>query len=1439
MYLIVDTETTGLPISYKIPITHTDNWPRIVQISWQCHDVMGDLIETKNFIIKPDHYDIPFNAFKIHGITNEKAEKYGFSLKFVLREFQKSFDKSQCIIGHNLEFDIKVIECEFYRNKIEISFKKKKMLDTKVISVSYCKLLGNKKRFKWPTLSELHQKLFGEKVKNLHNAKNDVKITTRCFLELLRIGIISHQDIGIEEKTICKFRNKYFNGIIFPPLDLLVADEEKNFIEKKERINFNNSNNEILKKKKYSHIHNHTYFSILYSTIDIQSLVDRAMHFNMPAVGITDYGNMMGSFHFLNAIHSINKKYYPKKSIKGIVGCEVFISYNYLQNKFTKEQPDKRYQQVFLSKNKKGYKNLAKLCSLGFTKGFYAGIPRIGKELIEKYKDHLIALSGDLNAEIPYTILNYGERKAENIFLWWKELFGDDFYIELLRHGLKEEDHVNDILLKFSRKYHVKYIVQNNTFYLDKKEYNAHDILLCIKNGEKQLTPIGKDKGGRFGFPNHEFYFKNTEEMKNIFSDLPEAFDSLEELVSKIEDYHLSNEILLPKFQIPKYFENPMDQIDGGNRGENRYLKRITYEGAKKRYKNISKEIQKRILFELNTIEKIGYPGYFLIVHNFINQARKMNISVGPGRGSVAGSVVAYCIGITDIDPIKYHLLFERFLNPDRISLPDIDIDFDDRGRDKIIEWVVKKYGKNQVAQIITYATMGAKSSIRDTGRVLNLSLKETDRLAKMVPNMLSLNTILSEINPLEKVNKEEINNIRKLRNIANNKDSLEGKVLQQAKVIEGTIRSTGVHACGIIISPHDIKEYIPVSVSKESNLLITQFDNHVVEHAGLLKMDFLGLKTLTIIKDAVNLIKKRRGKNINTVFFFSLKDEKTYSLFQKGKTVAVFQYESTGMQKYLRKLKPDKFDDLIAMTALYRPGPLQYIPNFISRKHGKEAISYDLPEMEEFLKETYGITVYQEQVMLIAQKIAGFSKGEADLLRVSMGKKQKKVLNKMKDQFLEKAMKKGYHQSILEKIWKDWEYFSCYAFNKSHATCYAYIAFKTAYLKAHFPYEYMASVLSNNMYNMKQLTFFIEECKKMNMLVMSPDINESDSFFKVINHDDNNSRILFGLAGIKGVGKNAVKTILIEREKNGLYTSIFDLVKRVDLRIVNKKTLENLILSGSLDSFKIHREVYFHREKNNKLSTIEKLIRFVSKLKKEKNKKKIEGEIPPIPTITENNIWSNIYKLSKEKEVLGIYSSAHPLDDYYYEIKYFTNLSLDQLKKKEFISLVGKKISICGILSKIEKITYPKSGTEYGIFLLEDYHTSQEFKIYGQQYLKYKSILLKNSLLYLCISIEKSKKYKEYKINILYIEELQNVMKKLVQKLIIKINIKELNNVFISNIEKLVYQQKGNQQLHIVLYDKENKIFLNFESKKYGININSNFLEKLEKIKGLSFCLN
>ncbi|WP_259285808.1 DNA polymerase III subunit alpha [Candidatus Karelsulcia muelleri] len=1143
----------------------------------------------------------------------------------------------------------------------------------------------------------------------------------------------------------------------------------------------------------YSHIHNHTSFSILSSTIDINSLIQKTIEYDMDAVGITDYGNMMGVFNFINRIKKMNESI--QKKIKPIVGCELYISSNV-------EKTDQIYNQVFFAKNKNGYDNLSKLCSHGFIYGYYSGIPIIGKKLVKKYKANLIAVSGDLNSEIPFTILNKGENEAEKVFKWWHNLFGDDFYIEILRHGLKEEDHVNQILLKFSKTFNVKFIPQNNNFYLSQKDYYAHDILLCVKNSQKQSIPIGKGRGFRFGFTNKEFDFKNPNQMYNIFSDLPEAFDNLKELIEKVEFYDITNKMVLPKFDIPNFKQNY----------ENEYLRDLTYQGAKKKYLDINDIIKKQIEFELYTIKKIGYPGYFLIVQDLICKAKNIGIEVGPGRGSVAGSVVAYCLGITNIDPIKYNLLFERFLNPDRISLPDIDIDFDDKGREKIIEWVVNKYGKNQVAKIITYGKMGAKSSIRDTARVLNLPLLETDTIAKMVPNQsLSLKEIINKnIKDLEKkLNSEELENVRKLKKIFKKKKTLQSKILQQAMLIEGSVRNTGIHACGIIITPSDIKKYLPVSTTKDSNILLTQFDNDVVEKVGLLKMDFLGLRTLTIIKETLDLIKIPL-KEVN------LYDIKTYKLFKKGETVAVFQYESPGMQKYLRRLKPDKFDDLIAMNALYRPGPMQYITNFIARKHGLEKISYDLPELKEFLEETYGITVYQEQVMLISQKISGFSKGDADLLRKAIGKKDKDLLRNIKQKFIDGGLNNGYSKNILEKIWKDWKSFASYAFNKSHSTCYSYIAFKTAYLKAHYPAEYMASVLSNNMQNLKNITFFIEECQRMGVIVLGPDINESNYQFTV----HNMGYIRFGMGAIKGIGKSSVDSILKERINR--YNSIFCLIKNVNLRLVNKKVLENLVLSGAFDNFKnkIHRSQYFYEENGSNM--IEKIIKY--------KKLKMKNSLLKEPQFKNCKKWNNIDLLKKEKEVIGMYLTSHPLNEYVYETKYFTNASLYDINHNQE-KILGKNINICGIISKsLHRIS--KNNRKYIIFLLEDIKSNKEFQLIRDNYEKYQNLIYENNLIYMSLYIQRMKS-QEIFIKILKILNLKKVLKLLTKSIEIIIN--NLNNDLIKKLKILILKNLGNQKLYISIFDNKNKRkYLS----KHLININHNLLETLSNKFKLKFNL-
>lgn len=1443
MYLIFDTETTGLPKNYNAPFHDTDNWPRMVQLAWQLHGASGELIDAKNFIVQPEGFDIPFNASKIHGITTERAQKEGHPLDEILDVFQMALSKSEFLVGHNISFDVNIVGCELFRKGRALVLSKKKTIDTKDESTTYCALPGGMGgKFKWPTLTELHQRLFGSSFSQAHNASADVEATARCFLELLRLGIISTEKFGIEVSALEKLKKKH-PGPIRPTQVKL--EQEKTTEDQKTHKQARALKSPIPKeplKRKFAHLHNHTAFSILSATTDISSLTARALEWNMPALGITDTGNMMGAFYFLSAIEAFNArnqsdtaKKDPLIPLKGVVGCELFLSEDYLQKKFTKDQPDRRYKQVLLAKNKKGYHRLAKLSSEGYIKGYYAGYPRVGKELIVQYKEDLIALTGDLSAEIPYTILNKGEHEAEKIFKWWHELFKEDFYVELLRHYLEEEDHVNKVLLKWAKKYGVKYIPQNNSFYLEKKDANAHDILLCVRDGEKQSTPIGQGRGYRFGFSNQEFYFKSPDEMAELFCDVPEAFDHLEKLVESIDVYSLSQEVLLPKFKIPADFVSPLS--DGGKRGENAYLRHLAFEGAKNLYEKLDENLKERLDFELRTIEKTGYPGYFLIVQDFVKQAEKIGVSVGPGRGSVAGSLVAYCTGITRIDPIKYDLLFERFLNPDRISLPDIDMDFDDRGRDRIIEWVVDKYGSNQVAQIITYGTMAAKSAIRDTARVLDLPLPEADKLAKMMPGGISLKKLLasSEVQLSDTISGEDLERAAKLREISQ-KDNAEAEVLRQASVLEGSVRNTGVHACGVIITPSDITEHIPVAISKDSDLLLTQFDNNVVESAGLLKMDFLGLKTLTIIKDAVDLIEKQHGVKL-CINEISLEDQKTYTLFQKGDTIAVFQYESLGMQRYMRQLKPDTFDDLIAMNALYRPGPLQYIPNFIARKHKQEPIVYDLPEMEEFLSNTYGITVYQEQVMLLAQKLAGFGKGEADVLRKAMGKKQKHVLDKMKNQFIQGATERGYPEKVLNKIWQDWEAFASYAFNKSHSTCYAYLAFQTAYLKAHYPAEYMAAVLSNHMNNIKEVSFFMEECKRMGVSVLGPDVNESQHAFSV----NEQGAIRFGMEAIKGVGEAAVDAVLGEREKNGPYASIFDLVQRVDLRTANKKAFESLALSGAFDGFEnIHRAQYFHEE--NAVSTLEKILRFGSRY--QENKKHPQASLfgettdasPLAPSLSDCPPWPSIVKLSKEKEVVGVYISAHPLDDYRHEIRAIKGVSLQELNANEG-QWVGKEFHLYGIITRFESKIALKSGNRYGMFTLEDYQETREFRILGEAYMKFAHLLVPNTFVAMKVSLDRWRDG-ELRMNFLQIQLLGQVLENLNKDLYLEIDLQELNYEMVTYINHSLSKHKGSRRLKVTLLDHKEKISLKMSSRRYGVHLERNLLLDLDRIPGLNFHL-
>ncbi|UQD55821.1 DNA polymerase III subunit alpha [Flavobacterium sp. K5-23] len=1430
MYLIFDTETTGLPKRWDAAITDTNNWPRCIQIAWQLHDDMGKLIEHQDYLVKPDGFNIPYDAERIHGISTELAEQDGISLAEVLEKFNIALSKAKFIVGQNLGFDVNIMGCEFHRLGVDSTMASMPVLDTCTeVTASLLKLPGGRGgRFKLPTLTELHSFLFNKPFSEAHNATADVEATTRCFLELIRRENFTKEQLDVPVSYFQDFQNKNpreIQLIGLKHINLKQASDKirQQFGEKqtstvsKEVLS---ENKKVLVDAEFVHLHNHTQFSVLQSTISIAQLVKAAAQQKMPAVAMTDYANLMGAFHFVRDVLNHNKAAAAKNkgliengeeptevSMKPIVGCEFFVCEDHKD----KKRKDNGYQIVLLAKTKKGYHNLAKMSSVAYTEGFYY-VPRIDRKVIQKYKEDIIVLSGNLYGEIPSKVLNLGENQAEEALVWWKEEFKDDFYIELMRHNQEDENRVNTTLISLARKHDVKIIATNNTFYIDKENANAHDILLCVRDGEKQTTPIGRGRGYRFGLPNQEYYFKTGEEMKKLFADLPESISNLSEIVDKIEIYDLAREVLLPKFEIPVEFNVPEDEVDGGVRGENAYLRHLTYEGAIKRYPEITEEVRERLDFELLTISNSGYPGYFLIVQDLIAEARRMGVSVGPGRGSAAGSVVAYCLKITNIDPLKYNLLFERFLNPDRVSLPDIDIDFDDEGRSSVMDYVIRKYGSKQVAQIITYGKMATKSAIRDTARVLDLPLFEADKIAKLIPGMMpskwNLARFLNEEEATIKkvVRPEEWDKIKELIGIAN-EDDLGGETIQQAKVLEGNMRNTGIHACGVIITPSDITDFVPVATAKDSDLYVTQFDNSVVETAGLLKMDFLGLKTLTLIKDTVKLVKYRNNIDLNPDEF-PIDDLKTYELFQRGETVGIFQYESPGMQKYMKELKPTVFPDLIAMNALYRPGPIAYIPSFVKRKNGEEEIIYDLDACEELLKDTYGITVYQEQVMLLSQKLADFSKGDADVLRKAMGKKQKDVLDKMKPKFINQAVAKGHAEDKLEKIWKDWEAFAEYAFNKSHSTCYAWIAYQTAYLKANYPAEYMAAVLSNNMSDIKQVSFFMEECKRMGLQVLGPDVNES--FYKFTVNDD--YAVRFGMGAVKGVGAGAVATI-VETRKESRYKSVFDMTKRIDLRAANKKALENLILAGGFDSFDgSTRAQYFHDDGDG-ITFYEKAIKYGAKFQENENSSQVSlfGESSDVqiaePVMPPCEDWSTMEKLAKEKEVVGIYLSGHPLDDFKFEMKYFCNTRLDALRNLELH--VGKNLAFGGIVTDVQRRT-AKNGKDWAIFTLEGFDESYEFKIFGEEYLKFNFFLIPNNFVYLKINVKDgwinrdTNKKSEPRIQFVEARQLQDVLAAFAKKLVVLLNISDLQTEFIHHLSRAFQENKGDSQVSFEIMELE-----------------------------------
>ena len=1243
----------------------------------------------------------------------------------------------------------------------------------------------------------------------------------------------------------------------------------------------------------FVHLHVHSQYSLLDGQASIARLVDKAHGDGMKAIALTDHGAMYGIKEFLNYV---NKKNSPVKSeinkIKGeikklestegdsdqikqlkakltetekklfkpIVGCECYLA---RRDRF--QMSDKvdgsGWHLVVLAKNLKGYKNLIKIVSKSWTEGFYYR-PRIDKELLEKYSEGLIVSSACLGGEISRKVDNGQINEAEEAVQWYKRVFGDDYYIELQRHKTDRPDadqttypkqqKVNEDLIRIARKYDVKLIATNDVHFVNEEDADAHDRLICLSTGRDFDDP------DRMRYSKQE-WLKTTAEMNQVFADIPEALSNTLEIADKVEFYSIDNPPLMPFYPIDpefgteeqykqKYSEQDLIDEFGEDtfhrlgdydkvirvKLESDYLTHLTKKGAQMRYgENLNDEIIDRLKFELDTIKNMGFPGYFLIVQDFISAAREMDVAVGPGRGSAAGSAVAYCLRITDIDPLKYNLLFERFLNPDRISMPDIDIDFDDEGRGKVLRWVTEKYGNEKVAHIITYGTMATKMSIKDVARVHKLPLAESNRLAKLVPDRI----------PNKKLNLgNAIEFVPELKEAAESSDPLVSDTLKYAQMLEGNVRSTGVHACGVIIGQTDISDVVPISTAEDKEtkekLLVTQFEGSVIEETGLIKMDFLGLKTLSIIKDAITNIEINRGVKIN-IDEIDMEDKKTYQLYCNGQTTGTFQFESAGMQKYLKELQPSKFEDLIAMNALYRPGPMEYIPEFIRRKHGREEISYDLPIMEKYLSETYGITVYQEQVMLLSRLLADFTRGQSDELRKAMGKKQIDKMMALKEKFLSGGKKNGYDEKSLNKIWADWEKFASYAFNKSHATCYSWVAYQTAWLKANYPSEYMAAVLSNNLNNITEITKFMDECKAMGINVLSPDVNESLLKFSVNKEGD----IRFGLGAIKSVGQGAVNDIIEERNKNGQYKDIFDFVERVNLSSVSRKIIEALALAGGFDSLpNIKREQFFARNSKDE-EFIDTLIRYGSKYQMDKMEAmtSLFGDDTSFlisrPEIPNTGRWSDMERLNNERELIGIYLSAHPLDDYEFILKYVC--SADTLKLQDLDALNGRDITFGGMVTVVRE-GQTKRGSPYTIFKIEDYYGSFEIALFSEDSVNFSKYARIGLALYIQAKVQ-PKRFRpdELEVKISSINLLSEMKDKLVNKITLQIPLTELDDTVVTELSALVKNNYGNSLLYFNIIGEESHMNIQLFSRSTKIQVNKRFIDYLKDNLLIDFKIN
>ena len=1232
----------------------------------------------------------------------------------------------------------------------------------------------------------------------------------------------------------------------------------------------------------FIHLHVHTYYSILDGQSPVQKIVDKAVANGMKGLAITDHGNMFGVKELYNYCNKINGKLKAegKEPFKPIFGCEMYVAHRRKCDRVKEKGDMGGYHLIVLAKNYNGYKNLIKLVSRAWVDGYYMR-PRTDREDLEKYHEDLIVCSACIAGEVPAKILKGNIEGAREALEWYKRVFGDDYYLELQRHEVKDprqranretfplQQRANKELIKLAKEYGVKLVCTNDCHFVDQDNAEAHDHLLCLATGKDLDDP------NRMLYSKQE-WFKTREEMNDIFSDVPEALSNTLEILNKVEFYSIDHSPIMPFFPIPAEFGTEEDtrkrispeelfrefttdengnEIMSHEEAENKikklggidklyrikfeadYLAKLAYDGAKELYGDpLSEEVHERVKFELHIMKTMGFPGYFLIVQDFINSARKeLGVMVGPGRGSAAGSVVAYCLGITKIDPIKYDLLFERFLNPDRISLPDIDTDFDDDGRGKVLEWVEDKYGHDKVAHIITYGTMATKNSIKDVARVEKLPLDVSNRLCKAIPDKLPDGLKMNLPNAIKCV--------PELRDAEASANPLLANTIKYAKMLEGTVRGTGIHACGTIICRDAISDWVPVSTAEDKSdpghkLLATQYDGHVIEETGLIKMDFLGLSTLSIMKETVENIRLTKGIIID-LDTIPIDDELTYKLYQEGRTIGTFQFESAGMQKYLRELRPTVFEDLIAMNALYRPGPMDYIPSFIARKNGKEEIKYDIPCMEKYLKDTYGITVYQEQVMLLSRQLANFTRGESDALRKAMGKKKKAIVDAMKPKFIEGGKKNGHDPKVLEKIWADWEKFASYAFNKSHATCYSWVAYQTAYLKAHYPAEFMAGNMSRCINDIGKITKLMSECQNMGIPCLGPDVNESQRKFSA----NKKGEVRFGLSAIKGMGDAAAINIIAEREKNGPYKDIFDFVQRVNLSAVNRKAFESLALSGGFDSFGIKRECYFGT--NAKGDTfIETLLRYGQVYQTEQSSMQnslfgdmggVEITTPPVP---ETEPWSTMELLKKERDLVGIYLSAHPLDDYAVVLNHMCNLKCSQvgreMDKKELAKF--EEISFGGIVTAVSA-RFTKTNKPFGIVTIEDFDGSGELALFGEEWTKWQSMLQEEYPVYITARCQQRFRNNPdaYDLVIKKIEFLTDVKDKSIDKFTIYIDSTMFKEAAMTDLETMLRSCQGHVPLYFNIHDTEHNTNIEMFSRNVTVDVNKKLLSFLDEMNAMA----